>query len=110
MSKNRRLFIITALVKDILKQDERARNSDSYLYWCVCNHYAQENGVDLSQISVSTFLLGMTVYGFPPFESVRRSRQKLQARFPELSADETVAEFRAENETEFRAFAVADIN
>lgn len=110
MSKTKELITTTALVKQILKQDERARNSDSFLYFRVLGVLALEKGIDMNRIPVPLFLLNMAEWGFPPFESVRRTRQKLQATFPELSADEAVEEFRAENETEFRAFAVADLS
>jgi hypothetical protein len=110
MSKTKELYTTTALVKEILKQDEKARNSDSFLYFRVLGVIALDKGIDINRIPVPLFLLKMTEWGFPPFESVRRSRQKLQAAFPELSADEDVESFRAENETEFRAFAVADIS
>ena len=49
-------------------------------------------------IPVTAFLLKMREWGFPPFESVRRARQRIQQQFPELSAKKTVAEKREENE------------
>ena len=110
MSKAKELFTTTALVKEILISDEKARNSDSYLYYRVLGVLAVEQRIDVYRTPTAVFLLKMSEWGFPPFESVRRSRQKLQATFPELSADKTVEAFRAENETEVRAFAVADLN
>lgn len=110
MSKTKELYTTTALVKEILISDEKARNSDSFLYLLVLNVVAQRKGFDLNCVPITDFLFNMAEWGFPPFESVRRSRQKLQAAFPELSADETVEAFRAENEKEVRAFAVADIS
>jgi hypothetical protein len=44
-------------------------------------------------------------WGFPPFETVRRTRQFIQRKFPELSANPAVQVFRAENETVFEEFA-----
>lgn len=105
MKKRTELKNTTALVKDILEQDQKARNSDSFLYFQVLKRLGEEKGLDLDYVSVTVFLLNMAEWGFPPFESVRRARQKLQAEFPELSANEKVAAHRAENEQAFRQFA-----
>lgn len=40
--------------------------------------------------------------GLPCFETVRRTRQKLQAEFPELQACDIVQDFRTAREEEFR--------
>ena len=109
MSKTSELITTTALVKEILISDERARNSDSFLYFRVLGVLGIAKEIDIYKVPTAVFLLKMTEWGFPPFESVRRSRQKLQATFPELSADETVEDYRAENEAEVKAYAVADM-
>lgn len=95
----------TALVKAILEEDKQARNSDSFLYFKVLGKLGKEKGLDLDYVSVTAFLLNMAEWGFPPFESVRRARQKIQAEFPELSANKKVAAHRKENEEAFRQFA-----
>ena len=97
----------TALVKSILEQDKQARNSDSVLYLKVLSSVAKQKGIDLEKMTVPYFLLNLHGVEFPPFESVRRARQKLQAAFPELAACDTVEGFRAENEAKFRAYARA---
>ncbi len=94
-----------ALVTDILEQDEKARNSDSHLYFRVINTIADKHNIDLAKIPVIDFLLNLNHSPFPPFESVRRSRQKIQEKCPWLAACAEVEEFRAENEHEFREFA-----
>lgn len=93
------------LVAIILEQDQKARNSDSYLYFRVINVVADKYNIDLNNIPVVDFLLGLSKSPFPPFESVRRSRQKLQRAFPHLAACKEVEEIRAENEHEYREFA-----
>ena len=105
MKKRTELRSITALVKSILEEDKQARNSDSFLYFRVLKRLGKEKDLDLDYVSVTVFLLNMSEWGFPPFESVRRARQKLQAEFPELSANKKVAAHRAENEEAFRQFA-----
>ena len=105
MSKTTELKNTKALVKTILEEDQRARNSDSFLYFQVLKKLGKERDFDLDFVSVTAFLLNMAEWGFPPFESVRRARQKIQAEYPELSANKKVAEQRAENEQAFRQFA-----
>ena len=94
------------LVKAILEQDGRARNSDSFLYLKVIEHIADVKGFNLYGISVPGFLVSMKEYGFPPFESVRRTRQKIQSKFPELAACDKVLEMRRKQEEEYLAFAL----
>lgn len=94
-----------ALVAKILEEDEKARNSDSYLYFRVIGILGQERDIDMNYVTVTAFLLNMAEWGFPPFESVRRTRQKVQAECPWLAASPKVGEFRAENEQIYREFA-----
>ena len=108
MNKLSELKQTRQLVKRILETNVKARNSDSYLYFCVISFRAAEKGIDLKGLSVAEYLLNMNTLGFPPFESVRRSRQLLQAEFPELAGSEEVQEFRAENEAAFVAFSRSD--
>lgn len=109
MNKLNELTSITALVKEILVCDEKARNSDDYLYFCVLNLFAYKNNIDISRMTTPYFFKNKAELGFPPFESVRRARQKVQAKFPELSADEVVKGYRKENEAIVKAYAVSDV-
>ena len=99
------LKTVSKLVKDILEQDKQSRNSDSFLYLKVLEAYGVKNGIDISSMSVPYFLLNMKKSGFPGFETVRRSRQKIQATFPELAACEKVEAMRIVNEEKFKAYA-----
>ena len=94
-----------ALVQAILERDQRARNSDYYLYFVVIKTIAEKHKINLKEIPVTDFLLNLHNSPFPPFESVRRSRQKVQEKFPHLAASAEVEEFRGENEEAFREFA-----
>lgn len=109
MSKAKYLITTTNLVKTLLTIDPQTRNSDSYLYLKVLEHTAIQKGIDLSKFPVPYFLTHMKEHGFPPFESVRRSRQKLQRAYPELKACKSVQEARAENEIEFRQYARSEV-
>lgn len=95
----------TALVKSLLEQDKQCRNSDSFLYLKVLSAIGKQKGIDIERMSVPYFLVNLHGAGFPGFETVRRTRQKLQQHHPELAACETVEGFRAENEKVFRDFA-----
>lgn len=96
------------LVKSILTDDKRTRNSDSFLYLQVLKHYAEQTGQPVQEMSVQAFLLNMGSLGIPPFETVRRSRQKIQRKHPELAANDTVTQMRREQECAYYAFAVGD--
>ena len=100
---------VTQIVKEILENNEATRNSDSLLYLEVLQLYSFRTGKALSLISVPYFLTHMDELGYPPFESVRRTRQKIQATYPELAASKKVGGYRAENEKTFKAYAVGSI-
>jgi hypothetical protein len=105
MGKRSELISTKKLVKYILINDVRARNSDSYLYLKVLDVIAANKKIDITSIPVTDFLLKMSFWGFPPFESVRRTRQQLQHDFPDLSSSEGVQAVKHENEIVFRKFA-----
>lgn len=96
---------IKARVLRILQEKPQARNSDNLLYLYVIREIAEEQQINLNFISIENFLITMPISVFPPFESVRRARQKAQAENKELSADSAVEVFREEFREEFRKFA-----
>lgn len=95
----------TKLVKSILESDERARNNDGYLYFKVLDMCGKRDGIDYISLTISDFLPFVNAMNVPNSETVRRTRQKLQATHPELAACAKVAEMRMENEREFREYA-----
>jgi len=95
------------LVKAILEDNVQARNSDSYLYLKVLDYIADQNNIVLAAMPVPYFLTNMNDLPFPGFETVRRTRQKVQAAFPELAASDKVADMRKENEAIFKAYALS---
>lgn len=99
----------TKLVKTILEEDKQARNSDSFLYLKVIETIADQKGINLYGISIPIFLVSMKENGFPGFETVRRTRQKIQQHHPELAACEKVAGMRMVNETAFRQYARGEV-
>lgn len=101
-----KLRTVTAIAKDILERYPQTRSCDGLLYLKVLEHYAHKKGVDLRLLSVPVFLQQMNSLGFPGHETVRRTRQKLQATYPHLAASEVVQDLRAENEAEYRKYAL----
>ena len=99
----------TELVKAILEQDKQCRSSDSFLYLKVLSTVAKQKNITLDFMTVPDFLVHHHGKHFPPFESVRRARQKIQAAHPDLAACETVQDRRAENEAAYRAFARGEV-
>lgn len=96
---------VNAIVERILVEDERTRNSDSFLYLRVLSVIGEKKGLDINGMSVPYFLLNLRELGIPGFETVRRARQKLQAKHPELAAKKKIEDFREENERIFREYA-----
>ena len=90
-----------ALVRYILSKYEDARNSDMALYLRVCE-VRNERALCMPFCEV---LQSLKELNLPPFESVRRARQKVQEEDLRLIACDEVAMARAENEAEYRAFA-----
>lgn len=101
MEKSVELKHTSILVKEILTENARARNSDSYLYLMVLKYIGNRNGIDVDNMPVPELLLHMKQYDFPAFETVRRTRQKLQRSYPELAGCKAVADQRTENEEVF---------
>ena len=101
----------TKLVKAILEEDKQARNSDSHLYLKVLEVIAVHHGYNLKKISVYDFLeyRASDYPFFPGFETVRRTRQKVQQHHPDLAACDKVKGMRMINETEFRQYARGDV-
>lgn len=93
------------LVRQILATDKQSRNSDTYLYLKVIERQAIEMGKDIRNIALVSFLANSAQWGFAPFETVRRARQKEQQKHPELSANPDVVAMRGVRETEFREYA-----
>lgn len=93
------------LVKKALINHPEARNSDNYLYYVICHDLLAEIGLNIDKLSLTNALLHRKVYNLPNFETVRRSRQKIQSECPELAGTDEVEEVRAYMEEEYRDFA-----
>lgn len=96
------------LVKQILTENPQTRNSDSLLYLKVLEEQAWQKGMSIHCINLSVFLQKSAEWGFAPFETVRRTRQKIQRECPELACTDKVAQMRLVNEAAFREYARGD--
>lgn len=88
------------IVEMLLRTEPFTRNSDSVLYLRVLQEVAKTKNQDVKmvmQMPVSVFLINQKALGFPPFESVRRARQKVQQEYPDLKACEKVESERQNN-------------
>lgn len=92
-------------VKDILELYPDTRNGDDLLYYYVCRRKLLENGYGIAHMRFSDVWLFRKEYGLPPFETVRRTRQKIQSEIPELRAKADVEAMRMVKEEEYKAYA-----
>lgn len=105
MSKSKELKSTTKLVKEILEKHPDTRSSDDMLYFRACESI---NALYMN-LPFWKVMLNRKEFNFPAFESVRRTRQKLQAEFPELAADPNVEAQRMVNEEVFREYARGNV-
>ncbi len=86
---------IKNLVYEILETDAKARNSDAYLYVEVVRRLAP--GLVYAPLAIA-----MADSRMPNYETVRRSRQNVQADNPQLCADSDVEAMRALEEESYK--------
>ena len=101
MDKSKELMTTTNIVKDLLEKIPATRNNDDYLYLKACEKVNKK----ACKLPFDMVILNRKQYGLPAFETVRRSRQKMQADFPEFAGCEAVESHRMMNEEVFRDFA-----
>ena len=102
---NTRLYQTTNLVKEVLEENKRARNSDTYLYLQVIYKVGLLKEIDVNAMSVTDFLSKRNELGFPCYETVSRARRKVQEEHPELAACDDVEAQRVLKERVFRDYA-----
>ena len=97
----RNLKTIEKKVKAILEKNTDARNDDMVLYLALCNVCLKDAGaMPLAEIMTQHKYLGL-----PSFESVSRTRRKLQAKYPELAGSRPTQKLRATGEKAYRKYA-----
>lgn len=91
-------------MKRILEESPFCRNSDCFLELEVLKVYAKRLGKDIGTMTVDTLYRHRNEWGFPKSESIRRTRQLVQARNPELAASDPIDAYRLVNEERVRSF------
>ena len=92
------------LVKHILEEKPICRNSDSLLELEVLRVCAERRGIDIAYLPVTTLFRCRNSWNFPKSETIRRNRQIIQSKYPELAADETTDARRTVNEERMREY------
>lgn len=80
------LKTVSALVKNILEHDHKARNTDNHLYLKVLEHYSGLRGIDIHAMTVPVFLKELDRRNFPGLklsaEADRKCRQPTLTLLP----------------------------
>jgi hypothetical protein len=105
MRKLQELKQVKKLVKSILEVDKQARNDDQYLYLQVLKHFEVVLEIPVLNARLEDFLTNPLYIDFPCFETVRRSRQKIQEQNLHLASDKRIAELRVIAEQDYLEFA-----
>lgn len=95
----RRIKNTEKLVKKILTDNKKTRGNDDLLYLEVIN------SMNMASHTFDYIFRYRSELGIPPFETVRRSRQKIQAEYPELKPSKAVQDKRDEAEEIMREWA-----
>jgi hypothetical protein len=87
------------VIKGLLEKYPALRDSDRKLIWNVWGHMGFLSGISPNQyVNRGAFMLA------PHFESIRRCRQKIQEKHPELRSSQTVMEAKIDKQHERGTF------
>jgi hypothetical protein len=87
----KRLKNVEHVVENILNTIEETRSNDDILFLYVCEHFNKE----APSMTLKNFLTARKNTGCPTFETVRRTRQKVFEKRPELKPKK-ITELREE--------------
>ena len=97
------LKTVESVVENILNEMKETRASDDILYLHVCEHFCD----GISSMTLKDFLTARKGTNCPNFETVRRTRQKVFEKRPELKP-EGVTEARESMIDVFVDYAIND--
>lgn len=98
--KTKDLYKLEDIIKDILEKDYMARSDDAYLIFRVVQvTHPQMAGTTFAEVMLNAKKNKLN------FESIRRCRQKIQAKYPELK-DKHTAEVRENEQDEYERYAL----
>ena len=95
------LQTIEGRVKSVLTEDKKTRDDDMLLYLKVCNSYLKGTG----EMAFAEVMIQHKFLGLPSFESVSRTRRKLQATYSDLIGSARIKQLREEQENLYREYA-----
>ena len=99
-----KLITVEKTVHDVLKAHPEARESDMELYYLVSlRFFILYHGK--AMLLFEDVMRNYRGLGIPCFESVRRARQKLQAKHPELGCSPEVRRARTRAQNAYRDYA-----
>ena len=98
------MIVLNSLVRFLLSTEPELRDSDLKLFKRIYEIYR----VDVYNTSFDDILGRIARNEVPAFESIRRSRQKIQEYNPELRSSIQVQNQKDNIETEFREFALGE--
>jgi hypothetical protein len=97
------MYKVEPIVKKVLEEKPYTREDDFTLVYEVFKEFLP----NIDELSFQDIMLNHKEYGLPYFESVRRTRPKLQNKYPELLPPQTVQEARKLEETDYRTYALS---
>ncbi len=99
-----KLKTVESRVAEILREHPDARNDDMRLYLLVSEScIAETHGT--GTFTFADVMTNYRAYGIPCFESIRRTRQKIQAECPELGCSPEVRRARHRMERVYSEYA-----
>jgi hypothetical protein len=93
---------IEKAVEKILRRFPETRGDDYLLYLAIVTRYRP----DLYDRPISDFLMHHKELNVPNVKSIERARRKMQAKYPELAANDDVKKNRKEEEKAYVAYAL----
>ena len=94
---------VEPIVRKVLEEKPFTRDDDFLLVY----HVFKEFLPDIAIYKFQDIMFNHKAYGLPYFESVRRTRQKLQSKCPELASSERVRKAREAEEPDYIEYALS---
>lgn len=94
---------VEPIVKKVLTEKPYTREDDFMLVYEVYKEFLPS----IDTMSFQEIMINHKEYGLPYFESVRRTRPKLQNKFPELLPSEETQKGRKLEEADYRSYALS---